>query len=144
MGIKIYTAGKMSGTSFEEQMKWRNELQYQLQKFADTPITFIHPPLYYNYDEINHKTEAEIKEYELSKIRECDIVVVNLADINTTVGTHFELGFINALNMFGNKHVYVIGIGDMDNVHPWIELSIFRHEPDIESACDYIINYLLN
>lgn len=143
MAIKIYTAGKMSGIPFEDQMRWRRDFEYGLKKYTDEPITFLHPPLYYNYDHINHKTESEIKEWELNQIRECDIVVVNLKDVNSTVGTHFELGFINAINMFGNKHIYVIGIGEVEGLHPWIELSLFRQEPDIDSACQFIIEYLL-
>ena len=141
--IKLYTAGKMSGIPFEDQMKWRSEFEYTLRKFTDEPLSFIHPPMYYNYEHLNHKTEAEIKEWELNKIRECDIVVVDLNDINTTVGTHIELGFINAVNMLGGKHIYVVGIGDTKDIHPWIDLSLLRCEPDIESACRYITEYLL-
>ena len=143
MTTKIYTAGKMSGITFEDQMKWRKEFEHCLREHTDKQLSFLHPPLYYNYESINHKTEAEIKEWELNQLRDCNIVIVNLRDVNTTVGTHFELGFINAVNMFGNKHIYVIGIGDETNIHPWIELSMFRQEPNIESACDYITEYLL-
>lgn len=143
MATRIYTAGKMSGIPFEEQMQWRKEFENSMKTFTDKKLSFLHPPLYYNYEKLNHKTEAEIKEWELNQIRECDIVIVNLNGINTTVGTHFELGFINAINMLGTKHIYVIGIGEETNIHPWIELSIFRHEPNIESACEYIAEYLL-
>lgn len=143
MAIKIYTAGKMSGLTLEQQMQWRTELEYKLRKFSEVKIEFIHPPLFYNYEKTYHKSEAEIKEWELNKIRECDIVVVNLDGIGSSVGTHFELGFINAMNMFGNKHIYVIGIGDTKNLYSWIELSTLRIEPDVDSACQYINDYLL-
>jgi len=143
MAIKIYTAGKMSGIPFEEQMKWREEFEYKLKQYSDCEISFIHPPLYYNYDYINHKTEAEIKEWELNQLRKCDIVIVNLKEIDTSVGTHFELAFVNAMNMFGDKHIFVVGIGEEENIHPWIKLSLFRQEPDLNSACQYIIEYLL-
>lgn len=143
MAIKIYTAGKMSGLSFEEQMQWRAELEYKLRKITDEPVTFIHPPSYYNYENKFHNTESEIKEWELNKIRECDIVVVNLDGIADSIGTHIELGFINGVNMLGGKHIYVVGIGKAENLHPWIELSMLRVEPDIDSACWYINDYLL-
>ena len=143
MAYKIYTAGKMSGLTFSQQMKWRREVECQLRMFSDKPLKFLHPPLYYNYETKLHKTEAEIKTWELNQIRDCDIVVVNLNEINSTVGTHFELGFIDAMNMFGNKHIYVVGIGDNKNLHPWIELSMLRIEPTIKEACSFICNYLL-
>ena len=144
MAIKIYTAGKMSGLTFEEQMQWRSVFEYKLKKISDEVLVFLHPPLYYNYESPPlHKSEAEIKEWELNKIRECDIVVVNLDGINDSIGTHIELGLINAMNMFGNKHIYVIGIGDATDKHPWIQSSLLRVEPDIDAACNYINDYLL-
>ena len=141
--IKIYTAGKMNGLSYEQQLSWRMRFQTELENRSDQLITFIHPPLFYNYGATRHKTEREVMEWELNQIRTCDIVVVNLNEVNSTTGTHMELGFINAMNMIGNKHIYVVGIGSTRNVHPWIECSMLRVEPTIESACDYIAEYLL-
>lgn len=143
MAFKIYTAGKMSGISFGQQMDWRNKVERELLKLTDEPVKFIHPPLYFNYECDLHKTEAEIKTWELNQIRDCDIVVANLNGIDSTIGTHFELGFVDAVNTFGNKHIYVVGIGDGKNLHPWIELSMLRIEPTIEAACSYISEYLL-
>lgn len=141
--IKIYTAGKMSGLSFAEQTDWRSAFEKALLSKASRPVTVVIPPMYYNYLSQNHNSEAEVKEWDLNQIRDSDIVVVNLQGIESSIGTHFELGFINAINSFGEKHIFVVGIGNSENVHPWIGLSMFRCEPDIESAADYIANYLL-
>lgn len=142
--IKIYTAGKMSGISYEWQMGWRRSLENCLRaKTPNVNLSFIHPPLYYNYEFKSHNTEAELKEWELNQLRDCDIMVVNLEDIGTSIGSHFELGFANAMNMFGGKHIFIIGIGNDDGLHPWIRESIFRREPDVHSAVEYINSYLL-
>lgn len=141
---RIYTAGKMSGTSFKSQMQWRIELEEGIRWRTDKAVSFIHPPMYYNYEGISQKTEAEIKEWELNKLCQCQVMVVNLDGVNTSTGTHIELGVANAMNMFGSGHIFIIGIGDPDGLHPWIRDSLFRHEANIESACKYIVNYLLD
>lgn len=144
MEFKIYTAGKMSGTSLDKQMSWRYELEHKLKNYADgKQIKFIHPPLFYNYETDNHRTEREIKEWELNHLADCDIVVVNLEGIESSIGTHMELGFVDAINSNCAKHIYVVGIGDESALHPWLKLSLFRCAEDINDACQFILEYLL-
>lgn len=141
--IKIYTAGKMSGLSYDEQMSWRENFERIIKIRITKNIELIHPPRFYNYENRIHKNEREVKEWELNHLRDADIVVVNLDGINSSVGTHYELSFVDAINSFGNKHIYVIGIGNTDNLHPWINLSLFRVEHTIEDAVEYIATHLL-
>lgn len=143
--VKIYTAGAMKNIIFEEQIKWRIALENCLKAFKDSrcELVFIHPPYYYNYESHSQINEAEIKEYELNQVRDSDIIVVNLNHINNSVGTHYELSYADAINSFGHKHIYVIGIGSTANVHPWILSSLFRVEDSVESAANYIKEYLL-
>lgn len=141
---KIYTAGKMFGLSFEEQMKWRWRIEQLIKNRTDTPLQFIHPPLYFRYDSQEHKSENEVKQWELNHVRESDIVIVNLNGVNDSTGTHYELSTVDAMNSFGNRHIHAIGIGKSNTkIHPWIELSLLRSEEDYEKAADYIVNYLL-
>lgn len=138
----IYTAGAMKGSTLTEQMSWRFALEIAVKNHANgKSFTFIHPPLYYNYEETSHQTEREIMEYELNALRRCDILVVNLADVHKSIGTHMELGFVNAVNAFGNRHIFVIGIGDDTPAHPWIEASLFRKERTVEEAAAFISYY---
>ena len=139
--IKIYTAGAMKGLTFEEQYVWRKRLEWYLS-FADRKYAFFHPPEYYNYEQQFHKSEREVKEFELNNLRECDVMVVNLHKIEDSIGTHMELGYANAMNSFGGKHIYVIGFGD-NEVHPWIEDSLFRREKDIVAVSEYIKSYFI-
>lgn len=141
---KIYTAGKMFGLSFEEQMGWRKNIEQLIRQRTDVPLRFVHPPLYFRYDKREHKSEREVKQWELSQVRDSDIVIVNLNGVNDSTGTHYELSMADAVNSFGNKHIYIIGIGKSDTqVHPWIELSLLRSEEEYEKAADYIADYLL-
>lgn len=142
--IKIYTAGKMAGLTYEEQMNWRYRIQEYIRRRTNRKITFVHPPMFYTYDSAYHKTELEVKNWDINQVRDSDIVIVNLDGVNSSVGTHFELSMVDAINSFGNKHIYLIGVGESNEVlHPWIECSLHRHEKDFEDAAEYICEYLL-
>ena len=142
--IKIYTAGKMKGLTFYEQLKWRIELSHAIKNKTDKNISFIHPPLFYNYEQNDYQSEREVKEWEMNQIKNSDIIIVNLDEINDSIGTHFELSFAEAMNSLGHKHIYIIGVGGKDEeIHPWIELSLFRKENNFEDVAEYVVNYLL-
>lgn len=142
--ITIYTAGKMSGTEYSDQMLWRRNAETILLEHCKK-AKFIHPPLYYNYEHQSHKTEREIKEFELSKLANSDVLLINLEGINSSVGVHFEIAHACAVNSFSNHHIFIIGFGgDYDNVHPWIKDSLFRYEYDLCKAIEYISDYLIN
>lgn len=142
---KIYTCGKMSGISFQEQMEWRLRIEGEVKKWLDfgQGVKFVHPPMFYNYEENYQKSEREILEWEMAQVHDCDIVIVNLDGIDSTVGSHMELGAVQGINRFGDKHIFVIGLGKEDNLHPWIKESCIRIEDDYAKAAEYIVEYLL-
>ena len=144
MGFKIYTCGKMSGLSYDEQMRWRLNIQNLIQERTSKSVTFIHPPLYFNYFDNNHKSEREILEWEMAQICDCNIVLVDLTTIDDTIGSHMELGACNAINMFGGRHIFVVGIGKSQKpLHPWIEETCIRIEEYAEAAAEFVCDYLL-
>lgn len=144
--INIYTAGNMKSISKSEAMNWRLDVQYKLLKLltdSDIDVRFYHPPLFYNYEDQNHRTEREVKEWEINHLKDSNIMIVNLENVNESVGTHYELATADASNQSGGNYIYVIGFGNPDQVHPWILESLFRIEPNIESAVRYIADYLI-
>ena len=142
---KIYTCGKMSGIPFEKQMGWRQALEACVKDKYDgsDKIKFIHPPLYFNYEHMMHKSEREILDWEMMQLHDCDIVIVNLKEIDTTIGSHMELGAVQGINRFGDKYIYVVGIGEDNNLHPWIKETCNRIESNYSDAATYITEYLL-
>ena len=139
---RIYTAGRMNGTTLEEQLKWRIDLKYELSRLCDEPFLVLNPPMYYNYETKSHKSEHEVREWELAQLEQCDIMVVNLKDVEKSVGAITEIATAIAINNHTDRHIYIIGVGDESGLHPWIKDSIFRFEPDINSAATYISEYL--
>lgn len=144
--IMVYTCGNMSGTTFVEQTEWRRKIENRvvdiLKGYVAPSVIFIHPPLHYNYTEKLHKTEKEILDWEMMQLHKCDVLVVNLDKINTTVGSHMELGAVNGINRFGGKYIFVLGFGNTEGVHPWILETCNRIENDIEAAAHYIADFL--
>lgn len=141
---KIYTCGKMSGIAYEKQMEWRYKIEELIKAKTNKVVTFIHPPLFYGYHITNHKSEREVKEWELNQVCDSDIVIVNIDEINSSIGSHFEMGAVCGANITSNKHITVIGFGNSEaEIHPWIDLSFLRFEESIEDAAEYIATYLL-
>lgn len=139
-GYKIFTSGKMGGLSYLEQMEWRRNLEKEILLKTDKKVTFIHPPLFFDYGFPDQRTA---KEWEINQILDSDIVVCDLSNIKDSIGTHIEIGIIEAVNRLPGKHIYTVGFGKPDSDHPWIKSSMFYRVADIEEAADFIATYLL-
>lgn len=140
--FKIFTSGKMGGLSNKESLKWRKELENTIKSKKDKKIdvVFINPPEYYDYD---YPDQRECEEWEISQLLESDIVVVNLSNIRSSIGTHMEMGIIKAANRLRAKHIYVVGIGEKDVEHPWIDSSVFHRSETVDEAAEFILKKLL-
>lgn len=141
--FKIFTSGKMGGLTFEQQMKWRMnleiEIKKQIEKLANPPkVVFIHPPEFFNYD---FSDQDVAKEWEINQLMDSDIAVFNLSNINDSIGSHMELGITLAVNRLPGKHITTIGIGKPDTDHPW--LKTFYRLDDEKEAAEFICKYLL-
>lgn len=139
--FKIYTAGKMTGLKFEDQMRWRSDFSNSIHSFSggNYPITLFHPPLF--FDEENCQSDNEVMEFDLGHMLQCDIVVVNLENINSSIGTIMELATIRAHNRSGGKHIFVVGIGKSEEQHPWVRCCVSRFVEDTDEAAKYIRNF---
>lgn len=148
--FKIYTCGKMNGLTLSQQMIWRKDIEYYIRSgYEDihgrnSNITVINPPDYFNYDDASHKTEKEIFEWELGQVCSSDVVIVNLDGISDSIGSHMEIGAVLGACISSGRNIKIVAIGEIpQNIHPWIELSWFRHEKDLKDAAKYIVDYLL-
>lgn len=140
---KIYTAGKMGGLSYEDQMYWRHKLEDLVKERTYKSVEFVHPPEYYTYGAAHHKTNHEVRMWDLSQVKSSDVVVFDLTTISDSIGTLMELATVDAMNQFGYKSIYAIGVGSADTDHPWVEDCLLRREDTLEDAADYIARYLL-
>ena len=139
--VRIYLSGAMMGTSWEEQTKWRRQIQDAI-RFGDYDYekkpSFFDPTQYFNYEEKLHKSEREVMEFELDALRKSDLVVVNLKHQNS-VGTTMELAIAKELRI----PVVAFGIGD-NEVHPWILECCTRVCDSMGELVQYIVDFYLN
>lgn len=139
--VSIYLAGGMGGVSFEEQIRWRNQIRdailYGLYEYTYKPL-FFSPPMYYNFEEQNHNTEREVMEYDLNRLRNSDLVIVNFNNPNS-IGTAMELAIA-----YENR-IPVVGINeDKCELHPWLVESVTRMCYSLRETIKYVVDFHLN
>lgn len=137
--VKIYLAGACKNVS-DEGVSWRNDATIMLQQIAEwcgKEITIIDPTKYFSYSANKHKSQKQVKEFFINKISKCDLVLVNLNDSDSSVGTGQET---QAARMM---HIPIIGFGTK-NIYPWIqEVDCEVSFDSMHEAVDYIRDYYL-
>ena len=139
--VEIYLAGGMSNISFEEQLKWRSQIKDAIlcgcYEYAYKPL-FFSPPTYYNLEEQNHNTEREVMDFDLNRLRNSDLVIVNFNAPNS-IGTAMELAIA-----YENR-IPVIGINETKTeLHPWLVESVTRMCCNMREAIKHVVDYYLN
>lgn len=138
---RIFLSGAMSGLSFEEQSKWRNQImnaiKFENHDLGKIPL-FFNPVNYYNFEEKQHKTEKEVMEYDLHNLRKSDLVIVNFND-PWSIGTAMELMLAKEMK------IPVVGINTCDKeLHPWLLECVNRMCNSTRECVDYVIDFYLN
>lgn len=136
----IYLSGGMSGLSWEEQVRWRNNIKEAI-KFGDHDIekkvTFFSPPDYYNFKSTQHKSEREVMEYDLYNLRKSDLVIVNFNDPNS-LGTAMELILAK------EYRIPVIGLNTKQNtIHPWLSECCTRICDNVVELIGHVVDFYL-
>lgn len=138
--VKIYLSGGMSNVSWEEQTKWRKQIQDAI-KFGDydyskKPIYF-DPTQYYNFEEELHKSEREAMEFDLNALRKSDLIVVNFNE-SKSIGTAMELMLAKELR------IPIIGLNkEQKEIHPWLLECCTRMCDDMRELVSHIVDFYL-
>lgn len=139
--INLYLSGGMSGLSSEEQTKWRKTI-YDAIKFGDydyekKPV-FFDPTQYYSVFEEEHKSEREAMEFDLYKLRNSDVMIVNF-NSPTSIGTAMELMLAK------EYHIPVIGLNKENlEIHPWLLECTTRMCDSIRELVEHVVTFYLN
>lgn len=124
---KIYTLGGNS-------MVWRNEVEELMNLKMVKSTSYVHPPKY----ELSSK---EYFQWFISKISNCDVVILNLDDLDDKTG--YEIVAINTINFISSKHIFVVGYGKQTGLPQFIKDVLFHISDTIEDAVDYIVTILM-
>lgn len=141
--LTIYLGGKMGGLDFEEMNGWRKRLKLSLETYAEScnrNIEVINPVDYFNFEEVKHQNEREVMQFDLNKVRNSDLLIVNANGLNTSIGTAIEIYEANKLNIpviLYDEH------NEYKNVHPWLQCCTTRVEPTMKNICEYIKEFYM-
>lgn len=139
--IQIYLAGKMSGLSYKEQNEYRVIIKRQLEqaaKWGGVKTRVINPVDYYNFANPLHQSESEIMDYDLARVEESKLIIVNIDGLNTSDGSKIEV-----YDAWKHK-IPVIAYdekGLYEELHPWTKRCITRVEPTLDSLIEYVRNF---
>lgn len=148
MKRSVYLAGAMSCYFNTEQhdypKKWREDVKEYVKKYYDD-ITIISPTDFYEIGKNYHKSEFEPMRFDLRMIRESDIILVNLKDLDKSLGTSDEIlyAFIKGKTVIG----FLENESEYKNIHPWKIEQIDRIETGknaMGKAIDYIYKYYVD
>lgn len=138
--LKIYLAGACKNEA-DEGKEWRDQITERLEKVAEWSnknLKVINPTKYFSYSEHKHKSQKQLKEFYLNKISKCDLVIVNLNNSDTSIGTAQEIQY--AVDI----HIPIIGYGTQ-NIYPWIsEVDCQVTFDTMIETVDYIRDYYMN
>ena len=141
--LTVYLAGAMSNVSYDKQVKWRDVVKQELTKTAKASgyeVKVISPVDYYNFENEIHQTEKEVMDFDLNKVRQSDMIVVNTTELNSSIGTAIEL-YEASLNNIPVIAYDEYGIKDL--IHPWLQCCVSRTETHIVGLCEYIRDFYM-
>lgn len=135
------------GSESKEAERWRNEAKEYFSRYA-LNFECISPVDYYRYGSHLHKTDTEVFRFDLRKVKEADIILVNLHNIRKSLGTNDEIlyaylngkpviGFIETENELNGEEI-------IELIHPWKYIQIDRIETGRDAmlkAMEYIKDY---
>lgn len=138
----VYLSGSCKNETLDDRSGWRSDCVTWFCKNADRFIAF-NPVAYFDYDRNDHKTELEVLDFERRAVKKSDVMLVNLRNIEKSVGTICELAWafeydIPIVAFYESEDEYEL------QLHPWIENMCDRIECGIgamEKALRYVRDY---
>lgn len=124
--------------------QWRENAKKYVEQLYDD-ITLVSPTDFYEIGKNYHQSETEVMRFDLRMVRESDIVLVNLKDLHSSLGTSDEIlyAFIRGNTVIG----FIDDESELKKIHPWKIEQIDRIETGKDSmkrAIDYIYKYYVD
>lgn len=135
------------GSESDEAKKWREKAKEYFFRWGES-CRIVSPVDYYSIGSDDSKKPSEVMRFDLRKVREADLILVNLKDLDKSLGTSDEIfyaymrgipviGFLETEDELSEEKVQEV-------VHPWKYEQIDRIETGedaMEKAITYIIGY---
>lgn len=144
----------MSGLPMDMQVAWRKEVKTQLEEFeGNVKAHCCNPVDYYNFENNKHDNEREIMEFDLNKVRNSDLLIVNFNNPKS-MGTMAELAIaydrqIPIIGLYDGKLPELRSNGALFyrsssiELHPWQDIMCYRIFKNIEDLTTYVKEFYL-
>lgn len=138
----IYLSGgmqKFGKDNFEEGNNWRQYCKDALETFeCGYKVKVCNPNELFNFkDEPRYVSEREVMNFDLHKLRQADLVIVNYND-KWSLGTQSEIAIAY------DRRIPVIGLNEDDQqLHSWQFCMCERVFNNIDEMLDYIEDFYL-
>lgn len=142
---KVYLAGALTcyykENKFEKATKWRKMAEKYFEENTDNFVCI--NPIYYITDNSDpHATDYEIMRFDLRKVKESKVILVNLESLYKSIETSDEImyAWLNDIPIIG----FLEDESLIDTLHSWKICQIDRIEigkGSQERAMEYIKNY---
>ena len=145
MKYKIYLCGAMScyyeENEYEKATKWRERAEIYFANNTDN-FRCINPCNYFSISDNYHTSDYEPMRFDLRKVKESRVVLVNLESLDKSLGTSDEIlyAYLNDVPVIG----FLEDESLINTVHEWKLCQIDRIEVGNgaqERAMEYIKNY---
>ncbi len=144
--MNVYLSGPITGLSYEEATKWRNDVGWMLEMVADisTLDPMRHKEVLSNEPILDADVVAKhgIKAMDIftrdyRDVVGCDVMLVNLTQGIDSIGTVMEFGWARALKKF----IILVTTEALEaKMHPFIPLSCNLVVYDMRAALNQIVN----
>lgn len=141
--IQIYLCGgmgKFGKDNFDKGNNWRMYCKHILENLeCNYFVKVVNPNDYFNFKEEprRYKTQREIMEFDLDKVRKSDFLICNFNDM-------YSLGTMSEIAIAYEHRIPVIGLNDENNeLHPWQVEFCTRIFNDIDELLEYVKDFYL-
>ena len=132
---------KFGEGNFDESNNWRVYIKNILEKYEyDYKVKVINPNDYFSFNDVfpKYKTQREIMEFDLNRVRNSNLIIVNFNDV-------YSLGTMAEIAIAYENRIPIIGLNiNKQDLHPWQIEMCNRIFGDIGDMLDYTQNYYLN
>lgn len=143
MNKTIYLAGgmgKFGKERFDEGNEWRVDIKNQIEEISCGKVRCCNPNDHFNFLKITYKSLREPMEYDLHRVRNANLIIVNFNAPNS-IGTASELAIAY------DRKIPILGLcenGEESKLHPWLKEFCNRIFDDREDLILYVIQHYIN
>ena len=132
---------KFGSDNFDEGNIWRIYCKSILEDYeCDYKVKVINPNNYFNFKEEppTYKTQREIMEFDLNRVRNSDLIIVNFNDV-------YSLGTMAELAIAYENKIPIVGLNadEKQKLHPWQIEMTNRIFDNINKMLEYVKNIYL-